>query len=126
MCVQGVGRSLVPKVNVGQAPATHPEVTAAGDAAPAEPLQPLALIHRQGEVVDGGAVAHVDAAVDVDEILEGDPKGAVVIRSVIQLKFIHMMVSYMQACTHVYIHYACMHACINTSVHTSVHASLHA
>ena len=113
----------MPKVNVGQPPATHPEVTAAGNAALAQPLHPLTLIHRQGEVVDRGAVAHVDAAVDVDEILEGDPKGAVVIRSVFQLKFIHMMVCYMHACMHACIHTLCTHACIHT---LCMHACMHA
>ena len=87
-------------------------------------MHPLTLIHRQGEVVDRGAVAHVDAAVDVDEILEGDPKGAVVIRSVIQLKFIHMMVSYMHARTHVYIHYACMHACMHKYIRACIPACI--
>ena len=124
MGVEGLGRRLVPKVNVGQPPATHPEVTAAGNAALAQPLHPLTLIHRQGEVVDRGAVAHVDAAVDVDEILESDPKGAVVIRSVIQLKFIHMMVCYMHACMYTYIMHACMHeyirACIPAYINTDI------
>ena len=114
----------MPKVNVGQPPATHPEVTAAGNAALAQPLHSLTLIHRQGEVVDSGAIAYVDAAVDVDEILESDPKGAVVIRSVIQLKFIHMMVCYMHACMYTYIMHACMHeyirACIPAYINTDI------